>query len=150
MLNQCFVRERSSYRVFFFSVTFSQVIETLYRSWRSFVLADNFFEAIYRGGIFFLLMIKKRNVEFVLGKILNAFCQLLRGFRRMGGLWMVGDNGFEIALGDFGIFLVAVHRRELVQVGLSKPQDDKRNILVGRMKALKFFECGDRLRILLV
>src|SRR5918993_5119748 len=131
MLNERFVSERSFHVVFFLTVTFSQIIKALDRSWRSFVLADNFFKTISRRRMFFLLVIKHRHVEFMLGEVLNAFGQTLCGLRRVGRFWVIRNHGLEIALGDFGIFLVAVNGRELVQVGLSKPQDDKRNIFVG-------------------
>jgi hypothetical protein len=91
-----------------------------------------------------------RDVEFVLGQVLQTLGELFPGFRRFGRFRILAHDGFKVALGDFGIFLIAIGAGKLVEVRLPQAQGHEWNMFIGRVHGLKFFEGVDRFRVLLV
>ncbi len=150
VLEQGFVGERGAHGVFLAAVAFPQIKKAFHRRRRVSVFAHDFFEAVAGGGVFLLLKIKIGDVVFVLGQVCEALGELLAGFRRVGRLGMIGDDAFEVSFGDFGVLLVPIGRRELIEVGLAEAQNHQRNIFIRRVQGLKLFESVDGFRILLV
>ncbi len=150
MLDHRLVRERRSQRIFLVAITFTQKVKTLHRGRSVFILSNDFLETVARGGKLFLLKIEVRDVEFMLGEIVETFGEFLFGFGRLGRFRVIGEDVFEVALGDLGIFLIAVDAGKLVEMGLPQTQRYERHMLVRRMHRLEFLKSVDRFGVLLV
>src|SRR5581483_4396213 len=150
VLRQRLEGERGLDVVFLESIRLAEVEERLGRDRRRAIAPDDSFETVAGGGVLLLAHVIGGDVVLVLREIIEALGELLLRLRRILGFRIVVHHALEEALRDLGIFLVAVGRRELVEVRHAGEVERVRNILVVRVHRLELFQRLDRLGVLLV
>jgi len=150
VLNQCLIGQSRPEVILPQPVALRQIIERLWGNGGLPIPAQDIFQAVSCRRIFFLVEVEQSDIEFVLGKVIDTFGQLLFcrvGIRRAG---VVLDDAGEISLGDLGSLLVAVAVGKLVEIDQAQMIENERDILIGWVQGLEFLKGGGRLRVLFV